>query len=72
LEEVFPKLIDRTRAPLEIKTLETIFGRRHRQPTQKSQRAERRGAEVAKEVEASSWDVTVWRVRWGARGAQSL
>jgi hypothetical protein len=66
LEEVFQKLIDRTRAPLEIKTLETIFGRRHRQPTKKPQRAGRRGYEVAQEVDASSWEVTVWRVRWGA------
>ena len=66
LEEVFQKLIDRTRAPLDIKTLETIFGRRHRQPTKKRQRAGRRGYEITKEVDASSWDVTVWRVRWGA------
>jgi hypothetical protein len=65
LEEVFQKLIDRTRAPLDIKTLETVFGRRHRQPTKKQQRAGRSGYEVAKEVDASSWDVTVWRVRWG-------
>jgi hypothetical protein len=65
LEEVFQKLIDRTRAPLDIKTLETIFGRRHRQPIQKEQRAGRSGCEVAKEVDASSWDMTVWRVRWG-------
>ena len=65
LEEVFQKMIDRTRAPLDIKTLETIFGRRHRQPTKKPKRAGRSGFEVAKEVDASSWDVTVWRVRWG-------
>ena len=44
LEEVFQKLIDRTRAPLDIKTLETIFRRRHRQPTKKQQRAGRNGA----------------------------
>ena len=65
LEEVFQKLIDRTRGPLDIKTLETLFGRRHRQPTKKPQRAGRSGCEVAKEVDASSWDMTVWRVRWG-------
>ena len=65
LEEVFQKLIDRTRAPLDIKTVETIFGRRHRQPTSKQKRAGRSGFEVAKEVDASNWDVTVWRVRWG-------
>jgi hypothetical protein len=72
LEEVFQKLIDRTRAPLDIKTLETVFGRRYRLPTKKPQRAGRRRYEVAKEVDASSWDVTVWRVRWGGGGAQSL
>jgi hypothetical protein len=66
LAEVFQKLIDRTRAPLDIKTLETIFGRRHRQPTKKQQRAGRNGCEVAKEVDASSWEVTVGRVRWGS------
>lgn len=65
LEEVFQKMIDRTRAPLDIKTVETIFGRRHRQPTKKQQRAGRSGFEVAKEVDDSSWDMTVWRVRWG-------
>jgi hypothetical protein len=65
LEEVFQKMIDRTRAPLDIKTLETIFGRRHRQPTKKQQRAGRSGFEVTKEVDASNWDMTVWRVRWG-------
>jgi hypothetical protein len=51
---------------LDIKTLETLFGRRHRQPTKKQQRAGRRGYEVTKEVDASSWEVTVWRVRWGS------
>jgi hypothetical protein len=64
LEEVFQKLIDRTRAPLDIKTLETIFGRRHRQPTEKPKRAGRIEFEVAKGVE-STWDMTVWSVRWG-------
>jgi hypothetical protein len=64
LEEVFQKLIDRTRAPLDIKSLETIFGRRHRQPTLKQKRAGRIELEVAKGVE-STWDMTVWSVRWG-------
>ncbi len=64
LEEVFQKLIDRTRAPLDIKTLETIFGHRHRQPTAKQKRAGRIELEVAKGVE-STWDMTVWHVRWG-------
>lgn len=65
LEEVFQKLIDRTRAPLDIKTLETIFGRRHRRASNPKQRSGRNGCEVAKEVDHCDWDVTVWRVRWG-------
>jgi hypothetical protein len=65
LEEVFQKMIDRTRAPLDIKTLETLFGRRHRRAAQKTKRSGRSRCEVAKEVDHSDWDVTVWRVRWG-------
>lgn len=65
LEEVFQKLLDRTRAPLDIKSLETIFGARHRQPKNMKQRAGRTRVEVAKEVDHQQWDVTVFRVRWG-------
>jgi hypothetical protein len=66
LEEVFQKLLDRTRQPLDIKVLETIFGRRHRQPkSNQKQRAGRTAVEVSKEVDQREWDVTVLRVRWG-------
>ena len=65
MEEVFQKVLDRTRAPLDIKTLETIFGRRHRQPTISKQRAGRSAAKVSKEIDHRDWDTTVLRVRWG-------
>ena len=65
LEELFQKVLDRTRAPLDIKVLETIFGRRHRQPNKPKERAGRSEVNVAKEVDHRQWDTTVLRVRWG-------
>lgn len=63
MEEVYQKLIDRTRQPLELEHLKTIFGFRHR-PRQKLKRGGR-GPEVAKEVQAHGYDLTVFKVRWG-------
>lgn len=66
MEEVYQKVIDRTRAPLDIKALKTIFGVRHRQPKRKKQRPGRSEPEVSKEVErVGPCDVTVFKVRWG-------
>lgn len=65
MEEVFQKLIDRTRHPLDIKALKTLFGVRHRRPRRK-QRPGRSEPEVSKEVErVGPYDVTVFKVRWG-------
>lgn len=65
MEEVYQKLIDRTRHPLDIKALKTLFGVRHRQPKRK-QRPGRSEPEVSKEVErVGPHDVTVLTVRWG-------
>lgn len=65
MDEVYQKLIDRTRAPLDIKALKTLFGVRHRQPLRK-QRPGRSEPEVSKEVErVGPCDVTVLKVRWG-------
>jgi hypothetical protein len=63
MDEVYQKLIDRTRQPLELEHLKTIFGFRHR-PRQKLKRG-RREPEVAKEVQAQSYDLTVFKVWWG-------
>ena len=53
MEEVYQKLIDRTRQPLELEHLKTIFGFRHR-PRQKLKRGSR-GPEVAKEVQGHGY-----------------
>src|SRR5438128_6824041 len=63
MDEVYQKLIDRTRQPLELEQLKTIFGFRHR-PRQKLKRG-RTGPEVAKEVQAHGYDLTVFKLRWG-------
>jgi hypothetical protein len=66
MEEVYQKIIDRTRAPLDIKALKTVFGVRHRQPKRKKQRLGRSEPEVSKEVQkVEPCDVTVFKVRWG-------
>jgi len=65
MDEVYQKLIDRTRTPLDIKVLKTIFGVRHRQPKRK-QRLGRSEPELSKEVErVGPCDITVFKVRWG-------
>jgi CRISPR/Cas system-associated endoribonuclease Cas2 len=69
MDEVYQKLIDRTRQPLELEHLKTIFGFRHR-PRQKLKRG-RRGPEVAKEVQAHGYDLTVFKVRWGTWPSRS-
>jgi hypothetical protein len=63
MDEVYQKLIDRTRQPLELEHLKTLFGFRHR-PRQKLKRGGR-GPEVAKEVQTYGYDLTVFKVRWG-------
>lgn len=62
MDEVYQKLIDRTRQSLGIEHLKTIFGHTHR-PYNKSKRG--RGTEVVKAVDASSYDLTVFKVKWG-------
>jgi hypothetical protein len=63
LDEVYQKLIDRTRQPLELEQLKTIFGFRHR-PHRTLKRG-RTGPEVIKEVQAHGYNLTVFKVRWG-------
>jgi hypothetical protein len=63
MNEVYQKLIDRTRASLDLEQLKTIFGFRHR-PHQRLTRG-RTGPEVVKAVHASTYDLTVFKVQWG-------
>jgi hypothetical protein len=61
MEELFDSLIDRTRAPLNLHTVKTIFGaknRPHRRRTGKRRRCE-------KVVETPDYDLTVFKVHFG-------
>lgn len=65
MEEVYQKIIDRTRAPLDIKALKTVFGVRHRQSNRKK-RLGRSEPPTSKEVQiVEPYEVTVFTVRWG-------
>jgi hypothetical protein len=66
MSEVYQKLIDRTRAPLDLAQLKTIFGRSHR-PHQRTTRG-RDAPQVVKVVQAQSYDLTVFKVKWGNLG----
>jgi hypothetical protein len=62
MNEVFQKLIDRTRAPLDLVQMKTIFGQSHR-----PHRAKTRGRpapELVKVVHKKSYDLTVFKVKW--------
>lgn len=63
MDEVYQKLIDRTRVSLDIKQLKTIFGRSHR-PCHMATRG-RKPTEMVKAVQAQSYDLTVFKVKWG-------
>jgi len=64
LEEVYQKLIDRTRSPLQLRQLKTIFGFSQR-PQHRITRG-REGPEVAKTVQAqAAYDLTVFKIHWG-------
>jgi len=66
MDQVYQKLLDRTRGPLDLKALKTIFGVRHRQAKSKKQRPGRSEPEVSKEVQRlGEHDVTVFTIRWG-------
>lgn len=64
MDQVYQKLLDRTRGPLDLKVLKTIFGRHRR--SHKKQRPGRSEPELSKEVQQlGDYEVTVFTVRWG-------
>ena len=63
MDEVYQKLIDRTRAPLDLKQMKTIFGHSHR-PYNRAARG-RKPPELVKAVQAPSQDLTVFKIKWG-------
>ena len=63
MNEVYQKLIDRTRRPLALRDVKTIFGFSHR-PHYMAKRGRDR-TEVFKAVQAHSYDLTVFKIKWG-------
>lgn len=63
MDEVYQKLIDRTRQPLALEQLKTLFGFRHRPHVN----LKRGGLEpaVVKAVQTHGYDLTVFKVQWG-------
>jgi hypothetical protein len=64
LDEVYQKLLDRTRQSLDLKQLKTIFGFKHRPHCHPTRR--RTCPETVKELKAPQYDLTVFKVRWGS------
>jgi hypothetical protein len=62
MDEAYQKLIDRTRKPLDLKQVKTNFGFSYR-PHQKAKRG-RKQSEIFKAVEAPSYDLTVFKIKW--------
>lgn len=62
MDEMYQKLIDRTRQELDIDQLKTLFGHTHR-PHNKARRG--RAPELSKAVNSPSYDLTVFKVKWG-------
>jgi hypothetical protein len=62
MDQVFQALIDRSRAPLDLKTIKTIFGYRHR-PIYR--RRTKRSAEWEVAVERPTYDLTIFKLHCG-------
>ena len=62
MEQVFQALIDRSRAPLDLKTIKTILGYKHR-PKYRKRKGRTAGWEVA--VERPTYDLTIFKLHCG-------
>src|SRR5580704_17025199 len=62
MEQVFQALIDRSRAPLDLKTIKTILGYKHRP---KNRRRTKRSAEWEVAVERPTYDLTIFKLHCG-------
>src|SRR5271157_2287740 len=62
MEQVFQALIDRSRAPLDLKTIKTIIGNKHRP---KIRRRTKRSAEWEVAVERPTYDLTIFKLHCG-------
>jgi hypothetical protein len=62
MEQVFQAMIDRSRVPLDLKTIKTILGYRHRPRYGKRKK---RSAEWEVAVERPTYDLTIFKLRCG-------
>src|SRR5207245_2233365 len=62
MQQVFQALIDRSRAPLDLKTIKTILGYKHRP---KNRRRTKRSAEWEVAVERPTYDLTIFKLHCG-------
>ena len=62
MDEIFQSLIDRTRAPLDLDRIKTIFGDKHRPHRDTRQKNPTRWGVV---VETPTYDLTVFKVHYG-------
>ena len=62
MDQVFQALIDRSRAPLDLKTIKTILGSKHRP---KCRRRTKRSAEWEVAVERPTYDLTIFKLHCG-------
>src|SRR5216684_5985833 len=62
MEQVFQALIDRSRASLDLKTIKTILGYKHRP---KNRRRTKRSAEWEVAVERPTYDLTIFKLHCG-------
>ena len=62
MDQVFQALIDRSRAPLDLKTIKTILGYKHRP---KYRRRTKRSAEWEVAVERPTYDLTIFKLHCG-------
>jgi hypothetical protein len=63
MEEVFQKMIDRTRRQIDVKRLKSIFGFQHR-PYAKTKRG-KEAAPPQMTIERPAYNLTIYKLRWG-------
>jgi hypothetical protein len=64
MEQVFHGVIDRTRAPLNINTVKTIFGYKHRPFVMKRSQDQDEGPRIEAVVERPKYDLTVFKIHF--------
>lgn len=64
MEQLFARMIERTRTRLDVPTLRTLFGA-HRRPTKRPRQQRTRPPRLQSAIETPSYDVTTFKVHFG-------